>query len=324
MLPSPFQFLWGDWVFRHLLNRPAPGEFIMGWGFMAWLFGLYSLKYVPRPAARPWLAVVLVAVGLSFGLTLHLAGRQIVIPASPAVVERVNQIFSTISTRYALTPEPFTLAREDGLIIPLPALLLRWFVPVLGSLRTWTRFGGIALFGAAVLAALGATAWHRREIQPKATRRQQQAAWGVVISLALFELWWAPLSMITPVLARPVDNWLAAQPGHEAIIEYPLNSSFNGQQLVYTRAHGRPIVHGYGLFLGFMFGRHHPELLEFPTPAAIRRLADWRVRYVLIETAPPYTAEVNNLLTAVSRESCLQPRTVQGTVYVFELVGCLP
>ena len=322
LLPSPFQFLWGNWVLQNLLNRPAPGEFIIGWGFMVWLFALYAVGLAPRRAVRPWLAVVLVAVILSFGLTFHLAGRQVVIPAPPPVVERVNDALNHVSLNYARDGEPFTIGRDDGLVIPMPALLLRWFVPVLGKIRTWTRFGVMALFGMAVLAALGAAAWQKREILPKNSRTITRVAWLAVIGVTLFELWWAPLPMITPVLERPVDRWLRSQPGAEPIIEYPLNSSFNGQQLVYTRAHGRPIVHGYALFLGFMLGRRHPELLNFPDRGGLEQLSRWQVRYVLIETDEPYTEEANAMLADISQESCLQQRTVQGTVYVFELVDC--
>ncbi len=322
LLPSPFQFLWGQWVFQNLYNRPEPGEFIIGWGFMAWLFALYGLGLAPRSQVRPWLAVVVVAFILSLGLTLHLAGRQVVIPAPQPVVAQFNHWLNTISLDYALDPEPFIIGQEDGLVIPLPALLLRWFVPVLGKMRTWTRFGFIALFGIAMLAALGAATWQRREIKPKKSRLIERSAWLAVIGLTFFELWWAPLPMITPVLERPVDRWLRQQPGAEAIIEYPLNSSFNGQQLVYTRAHGKPIVHGYGLFLGFMMGRRHPELLTFPAEASLSRLSEWGVRYVLIDTAEPNAAEAQALLAAAAATPCLQPATVQDTVHVFELAGC--
>jgi len=125
LLPSPFHFLWGRWVQQHLFNRPIPGEFVIGWGFVTLLFGLYSLRFAPRRVVRPWLVLVLVAVVLSFGLTLHLAGRQMVLPAPQPVVERVNGIFNTISLDYALESQPFTIGREDGLVIPMPALIAR-------------------------------------------------------------------------------------------------------------------------------------------------------------------------------------------------------
>jgi hypothetical protein len=204
----------------------------------------------------------------------------------------------------------------------MPALFLRWFVPVLGQIRTWTRFGIIALFGMAVLAGLGAAAWHRREIRPIKSAVAGRLAWPIVIAVALFELWWRPVPMMAPVFERPVDQWLRSQPGAQPIIEYPLDSAFDGQQLVYTRAHGKPILHGYATYFSFAFSRQHPELLDFPEPAALQRLSTLGVRYVLIETAPPHATEANALLTELDRNSCLQRRTVQGTVYVFELDEC--
>jgi hypothetical protein len=117
-----------------------------------------------------------------------------------------------------------------------------------------------------------------------------------------------------------VDAWLRQQPAQGAIIEYPLVNSFNGEQLVYTRAHGRPIVHAYGLFFGFMLGRRYPELLTFPDPANLKRLHEWQVRYVLIDTQGPGAAESQELLAEVATIPCLEPATVQGTVHVFELV----
>jgi hypothetical protein len=322
LIPSPFQFLWGRWVFDNLLvQAPDPGEFIIGWGFMASLFGLYGWRFARREDKRPWLAIILVAVILSFGLTLHLLGRQVVIPAPVSVVEKYNRLLNFISEHYALDGEPFTIGQEAGLVVPMPALPLRWFVPVLGQTRTWTRFGVIALFGVAVLAALGAAAWHKREILPKNSAMAERIAWLVVLSLTLFELWWAPFHPITPVLERPVDVWLRQQPGHGAIIEYPLANSFNGEQLVYTRAHGRPIVHGYGLFLGFMLGRRHPELLTFPEPDNLKQLTEWGVQYVLIDGR---AGEAQSLLAEVAAVSCLRPATVQESVHVFELVDCGP
>jgi hypothetical protein len=322
MLPAPNHFLWGRWAEQHLFDRPAPGEFIIGWGFVTWLFGLYGLRFAPRQVVWPWLTVVLLAVILSFGLTLHLGGRQIVLPAPQPVVEKANEILNTISLDYSLDAQPFTLGREDGLVIPMPALLLRWFVPVLGKIRTWTRFGFIALFGMAMLAGLGAAAWHRREIRPKASVGGGRVAWSIVIGLALFELWWRPVPMVTPVFKRPVDQWLFGQPGAQPIIEYPLDSAFDARQLIYTRAHGKPILHGYATYFSFAFSRQQPELLDFPEPAALEKLTELGVRYVLVETAPPHAEKANAILADASGIPCLQQRTVQGTVYVFELDGC--
>jgi hypothetical protein len=262
-----------------------------------------------------------VAVVLSFGLTLHLLGRQIVIPMPRPVVETFNETLDYISQNYSRNHEPFTIGRSDGLVVPLPALLLRWFAPVFGQTRTWTRFGVVALLGVAVVASLGAAAWHRRELR-RYSPAGRRVAWLVVLGLALFELWWQPGLMVTPVIERPVDRWLRQQPGRDALIQFPLNSSFTSEQLIYTWAHGKPIVHAYGTFFGFMLGRRHPELLVFPEPDSLELLSEWGVRYLLLETRGPGTEDAPELLAKVREIPCLHQMTVQDSVYVFKLVNC--
>jgi hypothetical protein len=115
---------------------------------------------------------------------------------------------------------------------------------------------------------------------------------------------------------------LRRQPDNDAIVQYPLDSSFNGVQFIYTRAHCKPMVHAYGNFFGFMIGRRHPPLLTFPTAESLVLLSEWGVRYVLIETAGPGTASAPELLQKVANVPCLHPATVQGSVHVFELINC--
>jgi hypothetical protein len=126
-------------------------------------------------------------------------------------------------------------------------------------------------------------------------------------ALALFEFWWQPVSM----LERPVDQSLRSQPDAQPIIEYPLSSAFDGRQLVYRRAHGKPILHGYATYFSLAVKRQYPELLDFPEPAVLQTLAGLGVRYVLVETARPHTDEATALLADIDRNSCLQRRTAQ-------------
>ncbi len=306
-------------------NLNISTEFLVSPGLIAILFALYGWHWAARSATKPWLYVVIVSVILSFGLTFHLAGRQVIVPAPPQLTATYNQAMNYLST-HSLQPEPFSIGEESGLVIPLPALLLRWFGLGIGNIRTWVRFGQFAIFGCAVLAGYGAAAWYQREVVPtKKTSSPKSAVfrylpWLVVIGLALFELWWTPMPTHLPLKERPVDVWLRQQPGSQPIIQYPLESSFNGVQFIYTQAHGKPIVHGYGVLFGFMFGRRHPELLTFPNPASMASLKQWGVRYILIETTGPGTTNGSQeLLKKVSGVTCLHPATVQGSIHVFEL-----
>jgi hypothetical protein len=106
------------------------------------------------------------------------------------------------------------------------------------------------------------------------------------------------------------------------MIQYPLDSSFNGSQFIYARTHCKPIVHAYGNPFGFMLGRRHPELLTFPDAASLALLNRWQVRYVLIETAGPGAETAQELLEQVAAVPCLHSVTVQNSIHVFELLNC--
>jgi hypothetical protein len=405
LIPNPFHPLWGRFVEEKILplaalaDRESPTqadfeagnffpnsnlniatEFLMSPGLVALLFALYGLRWTPAKLTRPWVYLTVVAAILSMGLTLHLAGRQVIIPAPPAITASFNQTMHYIAMNLSLQREPFTIGQDTGIIIPLPSLLVRWFVPGVGNTRTWTRFGQFTIFGLAILAAHGAAAWHAREIaRPRGWRSWKRKdrrpetgdreltsrplqyphghtslisnlhlhlPWLIVIGLALFEVWWKPMPTHPPVTGRPVDVWLRQQPSHnmvaqslwlgdycnnlnarrqpdsDAIIQYPLDSSFNGLQFIYTRTHCKPIVHAYGNPFGFMLGRRHPELLTFPSTASLALLSGWRVHYVLIETEGPGTSTAQEFLQKVATIPCLHPATVQGSVHVFELVDC--
>ncbi len=417
LIPNPFHPLWGSFIEEKVLplaaladkesptqadfeagkffphsNLNIATEFLMSPGLIAFLFAAYGLRWTPAQQVRPWLYLTVVAIVLSLGLTLHLAGRQVVIPAPLAVTAGFNQTMNYISMNLSLQRESFTIGQDTGILIPLPALLVRWFVPGVGNTRTWTRFGQFAIFGLTLLAAYGAAAWHaqrskitdsrwkigdrRSRIEDRGLKynrrpstihntlmgtrlqstiynllstihhasRPSTAAWLIVLGLALFEVWWKPMPTHTPVTGRPVDVWLRQQPSYnvvtqflwpgdycnnltarhqpdgDALIQYPLDSGFNGSQFIYTRTHCKPIAQAYGNPFGFMLGRRHPELLTFPDAANLALLSRWRIRYLLIETAGPGTSTSEKLLEQVALVPCLRPATVQGSVHVFELV----
>ena len=382
LIPNPFHPIWGGWIEEKLIplatlvdkesptqadfeagnffpnsNLNISTEFLVSPGLIALLFAIYGLRWGPSAATRPWLYLVITAVLLSLGPTLHIAGRQLVIPAPQAIVDLYNDTMNYIALNLSLQSEPFTIGSNNGLLIPLPALWLRWFTPLMGGVRNWARFGQFAIFGFAILAAYGATAWYHREIRGASSQKVEAnlafaprgdapygrsaplprtielsnigylkpaGVWLILIGLALFELWWTPMPTHPPMAERPVDRWLRQQPGPGAIIQYPLESGFSGVQFVYTRAHGRPIAHGYGgSSFSFMFGRRQPELLNFPNPASLKQLSQQQVRYVLIETEGPGASEAQTLLKKAAMVPCLHPATVQASVHVFELVNCI-
>jgi len=160
--------------------------------------------------------------------------------------------------------------------IPLPAMLLR-LLPLADSVRSWGRFSIFVMLVASLLAAAG----FRAGLADIASHKRQMIAAALVTALALFESY-STLDQLYEVGPRPVDAWLAAQPGDFAIMQYPLGEALSGRQMLYTRYHGKKITFGYGTYLPLIYLKRHPELAAFPADAALDRLVEWRVRYVLV------------------------------------------
>jgi hypothetical protein len=324
-LPNPFNPLWGNFVRQRAFGSGDELEFALGWGIVSWTFGLYALRRENRTRAAPWLTMVFLGVTFSLGPTFHLIrGIRLTIPAPSSVTTAWNRLLNFFSLHLSLLHEPFVLGATDGLVIPMPALLMRWFVPIMGKMRTWTRWGVAALVGATTLAGQGALTWHRRETAPNRSRLGRQMVWTLVVGIALMELWWCPPSPHDPYPVRPVDRWLSRQEPAGAIIQYPLSSAVQPIQFAYSRAHKWPMAYAYGSYFPFIFVRRHPELLDFPAPSALSTLKSWNVWYVLVETGPPYTQEAERLLDRIARVPCLQKVTTQGTIEVYRLVASLP
>ncbi len=212
---------------------------------------------------------------------------------------------------------------ESDLTLPLPALLLRWLVPPLRGLRAWNRFAAFVSLGVAVLAGLGMKAWFQREVapgglpEPRAKHRIRIAGL-VVLLMAAFELWPGsiPLQKVQP---RPVDRWLAQQPGQFTIMELPLTSALSAPQMLYTRYHGKRTAFAYGTYFPTWYRDTYPELKDCPGAACLARLREWEVEYVLLnrsalEDGSDLEAE---MLSAGDLERVLQI----GEIRVFRLRG---
>lgn len=198
--------------------------------------------------------------------------------------------------------------------VPLPVALLR-LLPVMGSMRTWGRFSlfvelAIALFAAAALLIV---------VARLSSARAQVAVCAALIAAVLFESWVWPLP-ITLVGPRPVDTWLAAQPGRFSIMQYPLIEALEPDQMLYTRYQGKRVTYGFGTYLPFVYTQRHPALLTFPDDPALDQLAAWGVRYVVVDTRATYDAGVGR----VSGQPRLRHVITLDGQAVYELAGTSP
>ena len=278
LLPSVHHPLWGAWIertFNLYGTAEIPYEFHLGLSWAAVLLALYGWKRTPKTRRAGWGWWLGLAFLFSLGPVLKFFNRVITIPAPTPWVEAFNQALNWLAS-HSLAAETFSLAAPDRLLIPLPGLLVRWFVPGLAGMRTWARFDIFVILGVAVLAGYGLAAFLREETARAGGKTPRSATITALVlaGLVLFELYPAPRQLITPA-PRPVDQWLAARPQHELIIQMPLLSALSGPQMYYTLYHQHPIASGYGTYLPLLFKERYPELAEFPSDAAMERLINW-------------------------------------------------
>jgi hypothetical protein len=160
--------------------------------------------------------------------------------------------------------------------IPLPAYLINLGVPVLKSIRVWAR---MAFFGHVALALLAALAFADAAPAAPRLRRVRIALAGIAL-LELLNV--APV--VSPVAPRPVDAWLARQPGGQLWAALP--DQLAGYQEWYARANQQPLLVGYGTFVptGWYAAVVRP-LRDFPAPDALHVLRLQQVRLVVIDRA---------------------------------------
>jgi hypothetical protein len=146
-----------------------------------------------------------------------------------------------------------------------------------------------------------------------------------VLGVLLFTLWIGPMKLVT-VKPRPVDAWLASQPAHSVLMQYPLSTALSGPAMLYTRYHHQPVVYGYGTYFPFIFRDQHPELEDFPADTALDQLAEWQVCYVLIDTAAlsdlPDDSDDKFSLDSVKKQPRLQYVITLGDEMVYRLDSC--
>jgi hypothetical protein len=283
LIPNPLHPLWGRFVVRYLVPTNElwrAFEFTLFWGFGASLLALYGWSRDRRPVTRVLGLVLLLAVILSLGLTLHFHGRAVRLPVPPDMAAAFNQTMTTIAQRLSPSHIPYDLAAEDAVAIPLPAMVLYLFVPPFGGIRVWSRFGVMAGLMVATLAGLGLAVW-RREQAASAAPRSALLGSLFFIGLILFEFVTVPFGMVKPG-PRPVDEWLADQPRFFAVIQLPYDVALEGAQLYYSQHHGKAIASGYGSFFPESFTAHEADLRAFPADRSLDLLRDWEVRYVLL------------------------------------------
>jgi hypothetical protein len=179
---------------------------------------------------------------------------------------------------FVLTLGPF-LALPGGLRLPMPGLFIYEHVPVLNGIRIWNRFVILIALSAAVLASLALAGLARRPAR-------YYAGAAVAAILLIGEL--AAVTSFTRAEPRPVDLWLAQQPGRGAVIELPidgLGEGLSGNSLFHSLAYRKPSNMWYGTFYPPLYVESVEQLQQFPADAARQAMLRLGSEYLIVDVA---------------------------------------
>lgn len=268
---------------------------------------------------RKGLAMLVVAAAaavLSFGPVLRWSGRPVVVD----VGRRAPGALHVVATEADPRAGPTRMA------VPLPVYPLARYAPGLRGLRVWARAAEITTLALAVMAALTLTVLlgrtRRRSQQIRLGRRMGPVAGGLLaLALVVADAHASPNPLIRAA-PRPVDAWLAAQPGAFRILQLPWEAGVNGAQLYFSSFNHKDVALAQASVLPPAVAAGHDALLTFPQgdawPEVLRR---WRIRYVLVDQGPPFGPFAG--LPSTMARAGLQLATRQGSVEVYE-VGVRP
>jgi hypothetical protein len=257
VIPPTTHFLWGDNVdqlWRHGANGLWQSEWQLYLGAAALLLAMAGVFHRPRRTAMALVAMALGCLLFSFG---------------PGI--------------YFTHPAPLSESTNDVALSSLwaPGRFLRQ-LPGFNNLRGWARLGFFVELSIGLLAGAGLDrllGWLKEKLHAPLFVRAGAAA--AAMGLVVIDFFPQPAAM-TAVTRRPVEQWLAEQPGVFAFMEYPIpKHGYSGPAIYSTRLTGKEIIMGNAQNPPNM--AFWSELSAFPSPATLDLLYGWGAKYVLVD-----------------------------------------
>lgn len=170
--------------------------------------------------------------------------------------------------------------------------LYAWVTPLQG-LRAAARFGYLYLVAVALLAAYG-LAWIQQRLPPG---RPRAAVAVVALGLVTAEAWSAPIHTVPFDGVPGIYRQLADASEPVVLVEmpfYPPEAFFqNGEYVLNSTAHWRPLMNGYSGYMPDSYRARAPYFWYFPESRALDRLKVEGATHVMVhlERYPPHEVE---------------------------------
>lgn len=292
-LPSTDHFLFGQWVGSHF-NRDLWPEASLYLGFVSLALLVAALVHRKQTNQRGlvWAALTtaFAAFILALGTDLHWNAESVVVQI-PAFLQ------------------PLTGKIETPLL--LPTYWLFNYLPFFDRMRALARFGLFTGIFTTLVAGLGAAVLITRLHGWK-----KHLAAVVLILAVLIDFYPGSYAgELTKIEPRPLDTWLAAQPGNGAVAMFPFAQVEEQTNIYATVFHGKP-------FIGGLFNANQPPqytyikpiMDQFPDQHSIDLLQELGITYVVVDSSAygDYTA-----LEEVLRSMGLMLLTKQESYLVF-------
>jgi hypothetical protein len=263
ILPSTDHFLVGSWISENLSrNQWIEGTLYLG--VVPTVLSAVAIVTGWKASQRRRLILLLVllgAFGFLFALGTHFHWNEKIVDVTIPQLLRVR-------------------LDRDSIHIRLPVFYLFQFMPMFSRLRTFKRFGVFVLLAISVLAGLG-TDWVRKRVGA----RVWTFAVPLLFVLVMFEVYPGPYQNFAIVEPRPVDYWLAEQPGDGAVAQFPFYQVEDQDQVYNTLIHGKPFIGGFfNAFPPKQYLVIRPVMGQFPNEESISLLMELEIHYIVIDT----------------------------------------
>jgi hypothetical protein len=269
ILPSPVNFLFGEWVqekfgatdwIEHNINLGFT-TFLLGFLAIFWHSSLPDRRF-NRKKNIWWLAIMgISAMILAMGTTLHWRGAQVFIQVPSFLHSWIPQ---------------------SSIPIPLPGYLLFRYLPFYDGMRAWARYGIFAALFFSVLAGIGAT-----YILERLAKKHWQWIVSIVLMICISVEFYPSYQQFTYPTPSPIDARLSQLPGNGAVAVMPADQLTDVNSIFETLYYNKP-------FLGMFYGAYLPKdfeqvalpaLQNFPDPRSVQYLQDRQVQYVIVQSS---------------------------------------
>ena len=261
LLPSTDHFLWGSWIGDHF-NRDLWIECTLYIGFISAILIVIALVKRKSINLFPLGWLLLIGGATSFLLSL---GPDL----------RWENEFVIVSLPEFLRG----ILGRNRLHFPLPGYYLYLYFPYYAKIRVFARYGIFFLLFSSFSAGMGSL-WLFRKIK----RSWKLVLFSLLLGLIWIDYYPGPYTQFSTVQPRPVDLWLAKQPGQGALIQFPFEKLNNQTQVYYTLFNEKPYVGAYySAFASDQYLRIYTIMEGFPDEASIDALRQLGVEFVLVD-----------------------------------------